>query len=473
MDARPPRISGKPLENQTFSLADIPSTHQPAGVVCFGHGGWSASATRLTLGGKAHMQPATTHAVRDLRIGQPLDHDLFDRHGVLLLRGGTVITQRFVDALLARGISEVSSSSVPTPAETDPVEPASPPQADTPISRAAKQAWNHVPRNTPDDLTAYALTGRERPPLTRLSAEHFEDAAAAAERHVRDALDRWAQLGPDLAGGRVDNAGPAAAMLDGLLPAIAADVDLSSVMLRFRGYTTAPILRHGVRCAVMSMHLARQVGYAPDRVVDAGLVGLLADLGMTRVPQHLLDAPRTLTPNEWMEVKRHPAYSADTLEHVQGLRPDIATAVLQHHERLDGSGYPSGRSGFYTHPLAKLVAVADTYAAVADDRAHRQARSAHHAVRAVLDGVKANRLDRDAGKVLLETVTLFPVGTVVTLSDDTRAVVVRTIDDHPDRPLLQLVDERGELTRRKIDLSVRDELKVVKVHDPEPVKLAA
>ncbi len=419
------------------------------------------------------MKSETTHAVRDLRIGKPLDHDLYDQQGVLLLRGGAVITQRFVDALTARGIQEVSSTKEPEQAEAPPPEEDAQAAEAKRKAEAHRAAWGHLPKSANEDATAYDLAGRARPPITRLSAEQFEEAAALAEQQMRGAMDHWSEMGGRLTAGKIGDAGPMTEMLSGLLPTLSADVDLASVMLKLRVGAMATALRQGIRTAIMSMHLARQIGYAPDRVVDAGLVGLLCDVGMSRLPEGLVEAKRPLTPNEWLEVRRHPAYSADHLEKITGLRKDIATAVYQHHERLDGSGYPHGRSGFYLHPLAKLVAVADSYAAVSDDRPHRAARSTHHAVRAVLEGVKRSRLDRDAAKVLLETVTLFPVGTRVTLSDQSRGEVLRTHAKLADRPLVALHDAEGKPGKKKVDLSVRDELKIDQVHDPEPLAVAA
>ena len=286
------------------------------------------------------------------------------------------------------------------------------------------------------------------------------------------AFERWEEFSDQLMEGKPLDASAAEGMLQGMMPVLLCDRDVIGVMLKLNARRLRPVMRHGVRVALMSMHLARHVGYDDARCLDAGLVGLFADVGMSRVSPDIVDAQRQLTPAEWLDIHRHPAYSADLLEQIEGLRADIAVAVYQHHERLDGSGYPHGRKGMFLHPMARIVAVADVFAAVSDERAHRPARGGHFAMKAVLQGVRDQSLDRVVTKALLDSVSLFPLGTRLTLSDSRRAEVFRTNPEHADRPLLTLLDDQDQPTKRKLDLSVSDALKVVSV-DEVPLARAA
>ena len=99
------------------------------------------------------------------------------------------------------------------------------------------------------------------------------------------------------------------------------------------------------------------MGLGPDATLDAGLVSLFSDIGMSQVAEELIESPGRLSPTQWERVHRHCAASADLVEKIRGLRPIVAHSVYQHHERPDGSGYPRGRRGAFLHPLARIAAV--------------------------------------------------------------------------------------------------------------------
>ncbi|MEM8781298.1 MAG: HD domain-containing phosphohydrolase [Planctomycetota bacterium] len=424
-----------------------------------------------------------------LGVGQKLSHGLYDPQGRLLLSSGTVITEHFLEMLRSRGIRRVQTQSA---TNSDPVAEQAGSDASTTEQKPAAAAR---PADAAPNAEAYAFTDRPRPGKTRLDLDAFEDASQQAVQRANRLLDEWQDQGDGWlaatrspAATRTLDAGPTADLLHQILPIMTLDVDLAAVMVNLSKPARQPILTHGVRTALVAMHLAQQVGYPEPRIIDAGLTGLLADLGMARLPEKLLRAQRPLTPAEWLDVRRHPAYSADLLENA-GVPNDVRIAIYQHHERIDGSGYPHGRKGFFLHPLARLVAVADTYAALAEPRHHRAAQSVHHAVKAVLIGVKAKQLDSTVGKLLVDTVGLFPVGLRVDVqpkvNDATSgavsakaghiaipAQVLRSPEDQPDRPFVVVLDEDEQPTRKKIDLAVRDELLISKVYAPDETKKA-
>ncbi len=420
----------------------------------------------------------TSIEIGALRVGERLSNDMYDGSGRLLLASGTIITDHFLEVLRSRGIRTVRTQGGAMEQAADKPGDAA---ASASKGDAAQRAFA---ADAPPDATAYALTDRPRPGKSRLDPDAFERASRDATQHAEQLMGAWEmQGGPwieavqpsHVSGGRSTrglDAGPTTDLLHAVLPVMALDVDLAAVMANLSPAARHPILAHGVRTALVAMHLAQQIGYPEPRIIDAGLTGMLADIGMARLPEAVLTARRPLTPNEWLDVRRHPAYSADLLEDAS-VPKDVRVAIYQHHERLDGSGYPHGRKGFFLHPLARLVAVADVYAALSEPRSHRPAQSAHHAVKAVLMGVKAGSLDPVAGKLLVDTVGLFPVGSRVDVQSRTPdagptipACVLRSPDDQPDRPFLVVLDERGQPTKKKIDLTVRDELRITKIYAP-------
>lgn len=108
-----------------------------------------------------------------------------------------------------------------------------------------------------------------------------------------------------------------------------------------------------------------------NRLFDVVLGTLLKDLGMMRVPAEILPSSEKLRPQEWEKVKQHPLHSLKLVGGVPGLSAYAKVAILHHHERLDGSGYPQGASGRNLNPLAQIAGMADAFSAMICQRPYR------------------------------------------------------------------------------------------------------
>jgi HD-GYP domain-containing protein (c-di-GMP phosphodiesterase class II) len=130
--------------------------------------------------------------------------------------------------------------------------------------------------------------------------------------------------------------------------------------------------RHSGRVAETAAGIGAVLGLDAGGLRDLRRAGLLHDLGKLGVPNSVLDKPGKLTPAEWELMRRHPAYTAEVLAHVECLRP-IAGTAASHHERLDGSGYHRGLDAAALPLPARILAVADVYDALAHDRPYHAA----------------------------------------------------------------------------------------------------
>jgi HD-GYP domain-containing protein (c-di-GMP phosphodiesterase class II) len=119
---------------------------------------------------------------------------------------------------------------------------------------------------------------------------------------------------------------------------------------------------HAINIAIYSLALAKRNGIAdPDQLRDIGRGALLADIGLTTVPTRVLDNPNDLDPQEARALRMHPAVGYAIVTRAIGEAPPYAHIILEHHERLDGSGYPAGRKASQIALDAQIVAIADTY----------------------------------------------------------------------------------------------------------------
>lgn len=221
---------------------------------------------------------------------------------------------------------------------------------------------------------------------------------------------------------------------------------------------------HSVNVCIISMNILTSLGYSERQVEEIAYGALLHDIGMVRVPKHIPEKRGALTQREWMEIRRHPIYGANILERVRGI-PTSACFVAYHaHERLDGSGYVKGRRAQFIHDFAKIVAVADIYEAMTNDRPYRPAFLPFNAMEETIRLGNRNKLDKDVVKAFLRYMSLFPIGSWVEISNGMVGKVVRTHEDSFDRPCICVVYDKNKgepVPFTYIDLKTRPDLRIV------------
>jgi HD-GYP domain-containing protein (c-di-GMP phosphodiesterase class II) len=144
------------------------------------------------------------------------------------------------------------------------------------------------------------------------------------------------------------------------------------VLLLFREVTKDRYLaHHSVATALISSLLAKQSGHDKDWI-QVCLAGFLADSGMSKISQRLLKKPQALIPPEHDEIRKHPIYSYRYVEKCASLSRQAKLGIIQHHEKLDGSGYPMGVKRDKIHPYAKMIAISDSYHAMMSERYYQK-----------------------------------------------------------------------------------------------------
>jgi PAS domain S-box-containing protein len=142
---------------------------------------------------------------------------------------------------------------------------------------------------------------------------------------------------------------------------------------------------HQVRVADLACTIARQMGFPESRIPIIRIAGLIHDVGKVCVPTEILNKPAPLSPIEFEIVKQHPKAAYDVLEKIE-FPWSIADIVLQHHERVNGSGYPSGLRGDQMHLEARILAVADVVEAMSSHRPYRAALGTDKGLEEVSNG---------------------------------------------------------------------------------------
>jgi HD-GYP domain-containing protein (c-di-GMP phosphodiesterase class II) len=193
-------------------------------------------------------------------------------------------------------------------------------------------------------------------------------------------------------------------------------------------------------------------GDVEDRLEKLGLGLLLHDLGKLLIPADILQKPGRLTDEEMRIVREHPQTGLDMIEN--GAFSSLSkVAVIGHHERLDGLGYPYGRSDDL-HPHAQIAGIADVYDAVSSMRVYQARRPTHEAWELIMS-LGGTAFPLDLVKVFKETIAPYPEGVAVQLSDGRRGIVARVSRDYVTRPLIRVTHDPsgGAITPHEIDLA--------------------
>jgi HD-GYP domain-containing protein (c-di-GMP phosphodiesterase class II) len=141
-----------------------------------------------------------------------------------------------------------------------------------------------------------------------------------------------------------------------------------------------PTAAHSARVALLAAMIGEQLGLSKGRLQRLSLAAYLHDLGKLKLPSGLLRTPKHLTLAQWQLMTRHPSYGRELLEATPLGRGDAGAIIEQHHERLDGSGYPAGLTGDVLLLESGVLAVADTFDAITHARPYQEARSTQQAL---------------------------------------------------------------------------------------------
>lgn len=226
---------------------------------------------------------------------------------------------------------------------------------------------------------------------------------------------------------------------------------------------------HSVAVCALMVALARQLGMPENEVREAGLAGLLHDIGKMAVPNGILDKPGTLTDEEFRIIKSHPVSGHRILSKGSGMPASTLDVVLHHHEKMDGSGYPEGLANEQISRFARMGAVCDVYDALTSNRPYKEGWCPTKAIR-LMAGWKGH-FDPVVFQAFVKSVGIYPVGTLVRLESGRMGVVLQQLGKSLLQPRVKVFFSTKSMTHippEVVDLALphaRD--KIVDWEDPE------
>ncbi len=218
------------------------------------------------------------------------------------------------------------------------------------------------------------------------------------------------------------------------------------------------IYAHSVNTCVLSVLIAVNLDYPEGKLTDLALGTMLHDVGMMMLPDALLMKMGNLTPEESKQVQQHPEDGFNILRTVREIPITVAHIAYQHHERVDGKGYPRNLTADKILEFAKVAAVADTFDALVSDRPYRKGMVPHEAYE-VMMALADSYVDRDILHLFLTHVAIYPVGAVVQLDNGQHGVVTKVLPRLQTRPQVRLLtDQQGNLLSEQTEIDLTQHL---------------
>lgn len=200
-------------------------------------------------------------------------------------------------------------------------------------------------------------------------------------------------------------------------------------------------LVHCINTTVYCMLIGKRKGLPKSEMKTLARGAILHDIGKVDLNETILLKAASLTPEEYGHIKEHSTFGYMLLKQSPSLSEEERLIALQHHEKLDGSGYPNGLKGTEIHPFARIATIADMFDALTTARCYRKSMSNQKAYRILTEDAEAGKLDKQLVSYLFDQVAIYPNGIIVYLSDGSHGIVKQQNHGHPFRPIVRIIDD--------------------------------
>lgn len=217
------------------------------------------------------------------------------------------------------------------------------------------------------------------------------------------------------------------------------------------------VFAHSFNVTLYTTAVAMKLGLTEKELIEIGIGAMLHDVGKMSIPQEILHKPGKLNDDEFEQIKKHTDVGFEILRRQEEIPLLAAHCAYQHHERLDGSGYPRRLQEPDIHKYAKILAVCDVFDALTTNRVYRRAILPHQAMEILYAGVD-KLFVKEYIEVFRDTIAMYPIGLSVKLNTGEEGVVIDYNRGIPSRPIVRILkDEQGNRIDQpyEVDLSKR------------------
>ncbi|HHY72392.1 MAG TPA: HD-GYP domain-containing protein [Bacillus bacterium] len=219
------------------------------------------------------------------------------------------------------------------------------------------------------------------------------------------------------------------------------------------------VYTHSVNVSIYACQLAIENGLPLKNIEEIGLGAILHDIGKIFIPLEILNKPGKLTKEEYNEVMNHSKLGFETLRKIHEIPLPVAHCALQHHERLDGLGYPRGLMDADIHKYAKIISVVDVFDAVTSARTYRTPMLPHKGLELLYTGC-GTQFDCKQVELFKNCIAIYPQGLTVKLNDGRTGLVSKYNFHAVGRPILRIIKDEAnqKIKPYEVDLSEYENL---------------
>jgi HD-GYP domain-containing protein (c-di-GMP phosphodiesterase class II) len=409
-------------------------------------------------------------SVKTLQPGQMYSQPVYIEGNNLLVPAGVAIRKKDIDHLNSWGIDMVETDGDPITAPPKGKAPANKAPDGTLDAEAALLAQGIIPEEAPDAPVKPEEKPKAAPSV--LSLAEVQENTGAYRSYI-DLIERLDAVFEGIASGVSVEARSIDTITSRLLQAV------REQRTSFIGYILGgevsghELAKSSINTAILSALIAMEMKQPNHKVMQVVTGALLHDVGMLRLPKDIVEKKGALSPAELQRIQAHPLYTYKIVNKELLYPEDVGVVVLQHHERWDGEGYPRRTTGTAIDMGARIVSVADAFEAMVSKKAYRNSMMGYQAMKNLLSD-NSRRFDPDVLKAFIQTMGIYPIGSIILLNNGALARVVEVQGAAPLRPKIRiLIDEFGKVFKQDegdvIDLLTEKSLFIARAVDPKEV----
>ncbi len=221
---------------------------------------------------------------------------------------------------------------------------------------------------------------------------------------------------------------------------------------------------HAVSVSILLVAFGESLALSKEELMQVGMGGLLMDIGKSMTPPSIITKPGKLSKDEFAVMRKHVAYSQEILEKMQNASEIVMNIVIEHHERMDGTGYPMGKMGDDISFHGQMAAIVDVYDALTVDRVYCLGISPNAALKKLI--VSKEKFNQEFVQKFIHCIGIYPIGSLVALSNGLFAVVIESGKQGLLHPIIRVIfdsTKRQFITPQDINLLEQDEKEMVKI----------
>ena len=388
--------------------------------------------------------------VKDLKEGTIFSEPVYIEGNNLLVPAGVELRKKDINRLRSWGIESVETDGVPLI-----------------VTSKEDKTNNPAGTNVPKEKEK-ASSAKEAPSVISLTEVHENTGAYRSYLELIERLDEVCQNitnGVSVEARSIDN------ITGRLLQAVREQRHSFIGFILGGEIKSFEMAKSLVNTAILSALIALEMKLPHHKVQQVVTGALLHDVGMLRIPKEIVDKKGGLSTAELQRIQSHPLYTYKIVNKELLYPEDVGLIVLQHHERWDGEGYPRRISGAAIDMGARIVSVADAFEAMVSQKPYRNSMMGYQAMKNLLSD-NLRRFYPDVIKAFIQTMGIYPIGSIILLNNGALARVVEVEATAPLRPKIRiLIDEFGKVFKQnegdEIDLLVEKSLFIARAVDPK------